>query len=290
MFSGWCILAIGTATIGISVVGSDSLILNPLWNDLLIESFVRLTLVPAVFGFGVKMLPVFLGLRAPLWPVRKVGLLLVVNTYLYLCSKLCQILLPAQEILGYLSAVGQLGIALAVLGFTWFLDALLFRVLPERVALKVYRSDAHLQRGRYGDKGEFGRFELFIITGFAWISLVALLEGANGISILLGMPEVVSVVTLRHALLLGGLAHLVLGVSHRLLPNLLGWALLAPMLTGISFALMLISSLCRVFPLLLADFGFNMPTGFFALSGVFGMIGIGVAFLNICGRKLLISN
>lgn len=287
MFSGWCFLAIGTTVGGISLIGSDSIILNPLWNDLLIESFVRLTLIPAVFGFGVKMLPVFLGLHAPLWPVRKVGLLLVVSTYLYLCGKLCRILVPDQVVFGYLSAVGQLGIALAVLGFTWLLDALLFRVLPERVALKVYRSDAHLQRGRYGDKGEFGRFELFIITGFAWISLVALLEGANGISILLGVPEMVSAVTLRHALLLGGLTHLVLGVSHRLLPNLLGWAQVAPMLTGVSFTLMLVASLCRVFPLLLADFGLTMPTGFFAFSGVFGVAGIGLAFFNICGRKLL---
>ncbi|MEZ4755004.1 MAG: hypothetical protein R3A13_12000 [Bdellovibrionota bacterium] len=213
MYLGWCVLGLGYLAMGISLIGSESMLLNPEWNNLLNETFVRLVLLPAILGFGVKMLPVFLGLRAPQWPVRKVGILLLLGSFFYLISKVVLILYPATRQMEYLSALGLISISIAVLSFIWFLDALLFRILPERIALKKHRSDLLLQRGRFGDKGEFGRFEFFIIAGFAWISFVALMEATNGLRLILGMPELISSITLRHASLLGGLTHLVLGVS-----------------------------------------------------------------------------
>lgn len=287
MFSGWSVLAVGTAWLAFIQLQSFSLVLHPVWNDLVIEAFIRLTLVPAVFGFGVKMIPVFMGLRAPLWPVRNVGIGLVASTCLYLTGKLLHSIMPDQQVSSFIVGFGLLGISLAVLCFVWFLDALLFRVLPERVALKTYRSDAALQRGRYGDRGEFGRFELFIIAGFAWIALVAFVEGINGMLLVLGYSELFSATTIRHALLLGGLAHIVLGVSHRLLPNLLGWGQLAPILTTVAFFLFFLSSLLRVAPLLLADIGVKVPIDFYALSGTFALAGITLSFANICFRNFI---
>ena len=107
--------------------------------------------------------------------------------------------------------------------------------------------------------------------------------------LVLGYSELVSATTLRHALLLGGLAHIVLGVAHRLLPNLLGWSQLAPVLTTLAFLLFFSSSLLRVIPFLLADFGVILPVVFYAVSGVFGLAGIALAFINICARKFIYS-
>lgn len=287
VFSGWGMLAIGNVCLGASVLGSESLLLDRAWNYLLVDVFTLLTLLPAIFGFGVKMLPVFMGLRAPLWPVKKVGILLVTCIYLYLCAELLQLCFLKTGLLEYFSAIAQAGFSVAILVYIWNLDALFFRVLPERVLLKRNRSDLHLQRGRYGDRGEYGRFELFIVCGFAWIALTALFQLVNVACLLSGLSVVVSDNTLRHALLLGGLAHLVLGVSHRLLPDLLGYSQFSPFLTGASFLLMCAASILRVVPLLLADWGMSISPHFFGVSGISGMAGIGVASLNILGRSLI---
>lgn len=285
MLSGWSIFAIGQLCLSFWPGGQTSVLLSQEWNGVLNDLFVRLVLIPAIFCFGAKMLPVFLGLTPPRWPVRNVGLALLVSTCLYVVSKGVLIVVPEASVVAVMSAVGLLGISISVLAYIWFLDGLLFRILPERIALKVYRSDVKEQRGRFGDKGEYGRFELFVVVGFAWLLIVAVLEGINALRALAGVPELISHTILRHALLLGGLAHLVLGVSHRLLPGLLDRKLLSPRLTEVSFFLLFSASLLRVIPLVITDLGSFVPLGYFAWSGVVGLFAVSVAFLNLFGRR-----
>lgn len=281
MFLGWSFFAIGQIWLSASPTGTSSVLINPQWSGFLNDLFVRLVLIPAIFGFGIKLIPVFLGLTPPLWPVKRVGLILLVSTLGYLLGKGLVIGAPEASVFFTAQMLGLLGISASVLAFIWFLDALLFRIFPGRIALKVHRSDVKEQRGRFGDKGEYGRFELFVVVGFAWLSLIAVLEGVNAILQLAGYSELISYATLRHGLLLGALAHLVLGVSHRLLPSLLGKKILSPKLTVIAFALLFLASLLRVIPLALSDLGFSLSMTYFSWSGVVGLFAMSVACMNI---------
>lgn len=288
IFSGWIILAIGLILQGASCFQSKSLLLSPLWNFFLIDTFVRLTLIPAIFAFGVKMIPVFLGLQAPLWPVKKVGLLLAGSSFLYIAAEFFSIALSLTT-LDKLAALGLCGMSLAVIIYIWFLDALFFRILPERISLKALRSDASQQRGRFGDRGGYGRFELFIITGFGWCLIVAIVEMCISLCLLLNVIDVFParyVLPLRHALLLGGIAHLVLGISHRLLPGLLQIKRLTPELTLGSFLLLFVAAIGRVIPLIAGEWGVIISP-LFALSGPLGLIAVALFLLNLFrGRTL----
>ena len=281
MFFGWALFALLQLWLSLFHSGETSALINPQWSGFVNDVFVRLVLIPALFGFGVKMLPVFLGLTPPLWPVRSVGLVLFVSTLTYLLGKALVIIAPEASIFFTVQMLGLLGISASVLAFIWFLDALLFRILPERIALKVHRSDVKEQRGRFGDKGEYGRFELFIVVGFAWLAIIALLEATNAIRQLVGYSELISYATLRHGLLLGALSHLVLGVSHRLLPSLLGKKLFSPGLTVVCFLLLFLASLLRVVPLMFSDLGHTLPMTYFSWSGVVGLFAISIAGMNI---------
>jgi len=281
MFLGWTFFSAGQIWLSVFLSEGTSALLHYQWNGFLNDLFVRLVLIPALFGFGVKMLPIFLGLTPPLWPVRSVGLALLISALVYLLGKGLAIAVSEVQMFLPMQMLGLLGMSTSVVAFIWFLDALLFRIFPERIALKAHRSDAKEQRGRFGDKGEYGRFELFIVVGFAWLAIVALLEGVNAVWQLVGAQELISYATLRHGLLLGALAHLVLGVSHRLLPGLLGKKLYSPQLTVISFTFLFLASLLRVVPLMFSDLGFTLPMTYFSWSGVVGFFAIVIACMNI---------
>ncbi len=291
MLCGWLVFVIGQLYLSFSPMGSFFVLLHPQWSSFLSDVYVRLVLIPAIFGFGVKMIPVFMGLTPPLWPVRNVGLVLVLSTFVYLSGKGFHLFLESMvknsTFYMQVEQLGLLGVSLAALAFIWYLDALLFRILPERIALKIHRSDVSEQRGRFGDRGEYGRFELFIIAGFAWLAGVALLEGVNALCVLSGRTALIAPTTLRHGLLLGALAHLVLGVSHRLLPGLLGAKLLTPWLTIVSFCFLFVSSLLRVIPPVLLEIGVFAPKGFFSWSGPAGLLAVLIASVNIFGRREL---
>lgn len=270
MLLGWLIFGVGNLF---------SLNADPFWSSIVLEAFIRLTIIPAILGFGVKMLPIFLGLRPPLWPVRTIGWLIASSTFVVLGSRLFG---DWAQTLGALAMIALSG---SLLWYVWELDALLFRIRPERVSLKVFRSDAVTHRGRFGDRGEYGRFELFIIIGFAWLVLVAAAEAANAIAFLSGQAVIISPLVIRHMWLLGFASHLVFGVGHRLLPNLLQVKLRSPKLTLVAFGLLFVATLSRVLPFVLADFGIIFSRQIFAGSGSLGLLAMVSFAINLSGRS-----
>ena len=272
MLLGWLVFGIGNLW---------SIYADPFWSSFVLEAFIRLTIIPAILGFGVKMLPIFLGLRPPLWPVKKIGWLIASSTCLLLSSRITG---TAGVEFG---AVATLILSGSLVWYVWELDALLFRIKPERVTLKVFRSDAVTHRGRFGDRGEYGRFELFIVAGFAWLVVVSVAEAINALAFISGQAAVISPLVVRHIWLLGFVSHLVFGVGHRLLPNLLQTKLRSPKLTLIAFCLLFAATLSRVLPFLLTDLGITAPKHFFASSGTLGLLAITVFALNLRPKKVL---
>ncbi len=284
MAIGWLVFVGSDLIITAAALVSAGLI-SPLWTAFQIEAFLRLVLVMGILGFGVKMLPVFLGLRAPLWPVRDIGWMLAASTLGLLFCRFIGLLQPDLFWPETVAAWASMFLSVTMLWYIWELDALLFRVRPERISLKVFRSDAATHRGRFGDRGEYGRFELFAIAGFMWLALVACLEIANSLAFLVGSREVVSPQVIRHILLLGFAAHLVFGVGHRLLPNLLHRKLINPRLTLVAFCLLFASALTRTVPLTLGEYEIRLPREIFAMSGTLGLSAMLVFAVNLLGTK-----
>ena len=281
MLVGWVLWGIGQILLASRMLVDGSAVPSPVWNTFLNELFTRGVLVSAILGFGVKMLPIFLGLRPPLWPVRRVGTWFAAGTTGLLVAEWGMAFGGSAPTLRGVGAIALLLVSAAQLWYVWELDALLFRITPERISLKQFRSDAQQQRGRFGDRGEFGRFELFIVAGFAWLALVSLLEGANSLLGLCGHPALVSSTVLRHMLLLGCVAHIVCGIGHRLLPNLLHVCLRWPALTGVSFCCLTLAALLRTVPLALAEHGVAVSPHLFALSGPLGLLSVVLFGLNL---------
>jgi uncharacterized protein involved in response to NO len=268
MLLGWVVYLFGSLALVVQAKNSGVFLLDGWWSSFLTDVFVRLTLISAVLGFGVKMIPVFLGLRSPLWPVGRIGYLYSTCTISYLLFRMLRVqfdLFP--QLTEILISLALIGMSIALLLYIWQLDALLFRELPQRIVEKMKRSDIPAHRGRMNDRGEYGHFEWFIIFGFGWATFLALAELSNGLTMLLSLNQPFSQLHLRHVLLLGFITQIVFGVGYRLLPQLLGRRLMSGVLVDLSFFLLAASTVCRLAPELLLKLGIVTPSDIYGLSG-----------------------
>ncbi|RMG40277.1 MAG: hypothetical protein D6719_11485 [Candidatus Dadabacteria bacterium] len=282
VFCGWLVFAVGNAAISFSAFNPVFPHSDPEWHNFLLEIFQRLIITPAIMGFGLKMLPNFLGLRAPLWPVKAVGLTYASGALIYFAAYAANIISAGNiHLIILINAAGLAFMSLGLIWYIWELDALFFRVKPERVSLKIYRSDASSLRGRFGDRGEFGRFELFIIAGFGWALIGAALELLNSVLMISGYPKYIEPVNIRHIFLAGFAAHIVFGVGTRLLPNLIKQSLYSPKLTLMSFVLLFSGTLFRILPGLTAKFGIVLPSWLFGISGTLALSALIIFTVNI---------
>jgi len=248
-----------------------ALILDAQLNSLQVEVFNLMFILPATILFGIKMLPMFLGLNAVKWNVALVA-------KLYLLSAIGSLIaLFFQWTFAWYGGIAFL--SLLTLAFTWKLDLFLRNGKPERVQLKAYRSDAEMSRGRYADRGEFGKFEYFIFFAFAYFTFWALANIGNLFTYTIFSISIINANLLRHIVLLGFVSNLIFGVGYRLIPGLISKKLWSLKLVFVSFLFLQFSLLGRILPLL-----FDLsPCGrhLYAFSGILSLLAITLFFVNM---------
>ncbi|MDZ7344008.1 MAG: hypothetical protein ONA90_05800, partial [candidate division KSB1 bacterium] len=85
MLSGWLIYATFNLILLTQMAWRHAVIVDQAWNELAIQAFIGLVLLPVTFAFSVRMFPLYLRLAAPSWPVRRLA-------YVYLLTLALQII------------------------------------------------------------------------------------------------------------------------------------------------------------------------------------------------------
>lgn len=277
MFTGSLAYAAGRVVVnvfGIEIVGSINI------HAFGTESFIRLVLVCSVLGFGIKMLPAFTRARGS-------RLFMKQNALIYLISAIGLLVLSHSQISNSSLITGALKCAIGVT-LAWYVMALLFSHLKKRSTvseLNPARADADRFRKNFADKGEFGRWELFVYAGMLWLLIAAAGELISGFQQLSRKTEMFPFVTIRHAYLLGFSANMIMGMAYRLMPGLMSSPLQSPSLVGIVFTIFNIGVIARMVPTLGASCGADLDYGgmlVFGSSGPICLLALTFQYLHLC--------
>ena len=276
---GFLLCATIHAVLLLQMAWRGNVVVSQTWNEVSIHIFIGLVLLPVAFGFSIRMLPLYLRLPVPDWPVRRVA-------YVYLIGFLCQIreMLPINllsHIEKYISSVGMLVKASVVLYVVWKLD-----VLTRRQGSSVPHRDLQSSSGQQPkrrtiqDHGEYGRFAWHIYAAYGWLVFGALAEMLIGGFGIFQLPLAISSDVIRHIYLLGFITNLIMGIAVRMVPGFLKKRRVAStkLIDG-TFWLINIAVVGRVMPLLLPLVLFNVPKSIdtiaqamFGLSGILGLL------------------
>ena len=290
MLAGWVLYASLNLVLLLQMAGRNDIVVDRGWNEFAIQIFIGLVLLPVAFAFSVRMLPLYLTLRAPDWPIRG-------TAYVYLVS-VCLLVIPLSPLISglasgtaqFLSYLGMLLRGGAILWFVWQFDILIRRYEPWTVKREVEPlPDKRPTRPGLPDYGEFGRFERLVYAAYTWLALAASFEMLDGVAGLLGSAPPVSTDAVRHTYVLGFITVLILGVSVRLIPGLLKKKCVArPALVEATFWLGNIAAMFRVVPLILpsslleaTSLTVMMTQTAFAFSGIIGLIAVLCLAINL---------
>ena len=260
-----------------------NVVVNQVWNDFSIYIFIGLVLLPVAFGFSIRVLPLYLRLAVPDWPIRRAG-------YFYLIGFLCQIreILPIDffnHIAGYISSVGLVVKAVVILYIIWKLDVLTRTKKPSIPHRDLQpASGSRPMRVPLPNRGGYGRFEWHICAAYGWLVFGALAEMLNGGLGILQIPLAISSDLIWHVYLLGFVTNLIMGVAVRMVPGFLRKRRIAStkLIDG-TFWLTNIAVVGRVLPLLLPLTVFDVPAIINAVAQtVFGLSGILGLLATIC--------
>jgi hypothetical protein len=195
--------------------------------------------------------------------------------------------------LSMLTGIGSVLEGGALLVFIWEFDVLLRRKQPWITSRTPpppgYVETRKPTRKHYPDYGEFGRFELLIISAYAWLAFASIVAVLNGVAILAGIPALSTVAagtpTLnpdieRHAMTLGFITLLIFGMAARMLPGFSGKPRVASTrLVMATFWLGNTATVFRIAPLLAPDLmGANVALG---VSGTIGWLAVACLAINL---------
>ena len=279
MVVGWVLYACLNLFLLLHMALDSTSTVDPAWNDIAIQTFMNLVLLPVAFALSVRLFPLYLALAAPDWPVYG-------TAYAYLLSVLLQVVPTAPPLAGLAPEATRLIVALGtlikggvILWFAWQLDLLTRRrPIGRHARFLEIGPDRPPTRPGLPDYGEFGRFERLVYAAYTWLVLAAFAELLSGAATLLGHSIPIGTDAIRHMYLLGFITHLVFGASVRMLPGFLRKKSVASTaLVDTTFWLGSTAAVCRVVPLLLPSWLFDeLPAGTvlaqtaFALSGLLG--------------------
>jgi uncharacterized protein involved in response to NO len=281
MVTGWLLYATLNLILLVEMAVRKGIVVDQGWNEFALQVFIGLVLLPVAFAFSVRMLPLYLTLRAPDWPVRG-------TAYVYLIS-FCLMVVPMSPLFPALAPgparfVSSLGMLLRggiILWFVWQFDILIRRYEPWTAKQNVQPSPGRRPtRLGLADYGEFGRFERLVYAAYTWLVLAASFEVLDGGAALFGFPLPVGTDTVRHMYTLGFITLLIFGVSVRLIPGLLKKKCVASA-TLVEATLWLgnTAAVCRVLPSLIPSGVFEaIPASLIAAQSAFafsGVIGLG---------------
>ena len=279
MMMGFLLYATIHAVLLLQMAWRGNLVVSQKWNEVSIHIFIGLVLLPAAFGFSIRMLPLYLRLPVPDWPVRRMA-------YVYFIGFLCQIceLLSINflsDIEGYIANVGMLVKASVILYVIWKLDILTRRQEPSIPHRDLESSPAQQPKGRViPDRRQYGRFAWHIYAGYGWLAFGALAEILVGSFGIFQLPLAISSDVIRHIYLLGFITNLMMGIAVRMVPGFLRKRRVAStkLIDG-TFWLTNIAVVGRVVPLLLPLVLFDVPEAIdtiaqaaFGLSGILGLL------------------
>jgi len=279
MMVGFLFYATIHAVLLLQMAWRGNVVVSQTWNEISIHIFMGLVLLPVAFGFSIRTFPLYLRLPFADWPVRRVA-------YVYLIGFLCQIweILPINflsHIERYISSIGMLVKAGAILYIVWKLDVLTRRQepsIPHRDLRSL--SDQQPKRRATPDHGAYGRFEWHIYAAYGWLVFGALAEMLIGGFGIFQIPLAISSDVIRHIYLFGFITNLIMGMGVRMVPGFLKKRCVASakLIDG-TFWLTNIAVVGRVVPLLLPLVLFDVPEVIdtiaqtaFGLSGILGLL------------------
>ena len=283
MAAGWLVYTTLNLMLLVDMAVRQDVTVSQGWNEVAIAVFTGLVLLPVAFAFSVRMLPLYLTLRAADWPVRG-------TAYVYLVS-VCLQVIPASPpvsglapgVAGFLSDLGTLLKGGVVLWFVWQFDILTRRHEPWTAKREVQPlPDKRPTRPGLPDYGEFGRFERLVYAAYVWLVLAAIFDMLLGGAGLVNHALPIPTDAVRHLYLLGFITLLIFGVSVRLIPGLLKKKCVAsPALVDATFWLGMAAVVCRVLPLLLPPAlaevipaSVGVAQAAFAFSGIIGLAAV----------------
>lgn len=241
-------------------------------------------LLGIAFGVSARMLPLFLtvpGISAA--RLRAITALLALGV----AGRAVEPWLDAPP--GTLAgAAGSLALGLAFLLYVWELDLpLRRRPVPWRANLErrnaALRAAGKPDRGIMPDNGEYGRFEWAVVPAHGWLALAGLLALAAGAGRLLDWPVAGLHDAERHAVAVGYLTALMLGMAVRLLPNFTGRHLRHLWLVDVLAAALAIAAAGRTGGPLLAALGISwaLAGALPALAGIAGLAALALTLALI---------
>jgi uncharacterized protein involved in response to NO len=196
-----------------------------------------------ILGVSLRTLPVFMGLKARPGVASALAVPLTLSVAL-LCVGEGLLLYGAGDVGRYLFGAGGLGLAAGLAFFTWSLGIL----------------------GRSGEAepGLDRRYEKFLRLGYAWLLISGAMLAAFSVLALLGRDmDHAFVGAYRHALTVGFITTIMVGMASRIIPVFRGVTLHSPLLLELTFWLLAIGNLIRVL--------------FQSASGLYGPIWLRVA-------------
>lgn len=245
---GWGAFAIGNLLLCLNFAQRGGLLLDQAWNAVVLETFIDLVLLPVCFAFSINTFPIFLRLRAPVWPVGRVA-------FTYSAAAVAKIVAGAlytqtgsSSWLTVVLAARALH-AVAILWLLWELD-LMRRKAPW---FRGYREEddreARPPRKIAADYGQFGNFELLLYLAYSSLCFAATADLLASFAELLGFVAPIGRDVTRHLYLLGFVTPLILGMAARMIPGFLGISRIPyPNLVRLSFAFILLAVLTRIVP------------------------------------------
>lgn len=290
MLGGWAIYALLNAGLAIDMAASGSAVFHPGWNRFGVETFLGLVLLPTAFGFSVRMLPLYLRLPKPDWPVQAVAAAYGAALAVQLVFLLPPLVVSGGYSWSPWSSLGRILKGVAILWFVWALD-ILTRRRPPWTIHRILHPGPERRPTREGlpDYGEFGRFERLVYSAYFWLVVGALMDIAVGLSDLIGDRGRIAEDAVRHLYLLGFVTNLILGMSVRMIPGFVHRRRVASAaLVDATFWLGNAATVCRVVPLLVPVWLLAgipevrwMLSAAFGVSGILGLLAVGCLAVNL---------
>ena len=257
----------------LAVAGLDAT-MAPGWDSITIQLMLYGLAIPMAFVFSVRNLPLFLRLALPpREAIRYLAFAFAVGLVLRVMPDVAMIFgqSPTWPI-----AVGALGVitqGIVILVFIWQIDLLrrrppwtVYRAPDTRPDLEYLRKPT---RRDYPDAGEYGRFELLLYSAYTWLAIAALIGIVRSLGFLLGSADLIPLDAERHALTIGFVTLLILGMAARMLPGFSGKRGVAfPNLVLLTFVLGNGAALLRIVPLFMPTTALSL-----ALLGISGAVG-----------------
>lgn len=249
-------------------------------DDALTHILIMGFILPVAFALSVRNLPLFMRLAFP--PKRALPFIFTS----YITGFILRLVGYGieQPFSSPISGLGMLVEGAAILAFIWEFDVPLRRKQPWTVSRTPpppgYVETRRPTRARYPDYGEYGRFELLILSAFVWLAFAAFAELVNGAVLVLGSSALLNPDIERHSITLGFITLLIFGMAVRMLPGFSGKRQVAStQLVLATFWLGTIATVFRVAPLLAP----GVPGADIALgsSGAIGWLAVACLSVNL---------